>query len=174
MDKQNSRKKNSIIEYINIGINTAKMSCVFALILMLAIIIINIILRYFFKMGFMFVDEYSGYLLVFMVFMGLSFTAKADAHVKVDLAVRKLSERIRHIFEIFTTVLCLLLMLIYLFSCYQYFLECLTTNRQSITTRTPLWIPLVPMIIGLICLIIERSLHVFYEIKILHYKNNRN
>jgi len=62
--------------------------CVILLVIFLAT---NVVLRYFFEKPLVFTEEVTGYLLAFIVFMGLGYTLKTGGHVLTDVLVSHLS-----------------------------------------------------------------------------------
>ena len=52
--------------------------------------------------------EFSGYLLVAVVFLGLAYTHKAGAHIRVDFLIKRLPERMLKWFKVFDSTVFLL------------------------------------------------------------------
>jgi TRAP-type C4-dicarboxylate transport system permease small subunit len=51
----------------------------------------NVVLRYFFEKPLVFTEEVTGYILAFIVFIGLGYTLKTGGHVITDILVSHLS-----------------------------------------------------------------------------------
>ncbi|RLB00090.1 MAG: hypothetical protein DRG83_12040 [Deltaproteobacteria bacterium] len=84
-----------------------------AVMLMIVMITINVVLRKTMGGGFLFVEEYSGYALVLIVYFGLGHALRNGKHIRMELLVRKLSPQTKVKIEVVTSTLCLLL-LVYL------------------------------------------------------------
>lgn len=84
-----------------------------AVLVMTLIITMDVVLRYAFTPT-KWVHEFSTYLMVVLVFLGLAYALKEDAHIKVDFLVVRLPRRIQDwmkvihsiLFLVFTTILC--------------------------------------------------------------------
>jgi TRAP-type C4-dicarboxylate transport system permease small subunit len=127
-----------------------------SIISMILIINLNVFLRQFFNKPLFFVEEYSGYFLVVLVYMGLAFTAREGGHINVDIVVRRLSKRTRDGLEIGTLAVSIATMGVYFWFAWDLFMESLRVGARAITIMsTPLWIPRSFLWIGLSFLILE-------------------
>ena len=122
---------------------------VVSLIIMMLMITLGVILRYFFNNPLTFVDEYGGYLLVVMVYMGLAYTMRAEAHINVDFVIRRLPRRARGSLEVVGGLLGLIIIGIYFWYCWNLFVSSLQAHWMSMSGRTPLWVPHIFLVIGL-------------------------
>ncbi|MEM6902262.1 MAG: TRAP transporter small permease subunit, partial [Pseudomonadota bacterium] len=68
---------------------------------LLAVIILNVVLRYVFSQGLIELEELQWYLYAAAWLVGLSYTFTADGHVRVDILHDRLSLRGRMILELF-------------------------------------------------------------------------
>ena len=84
---------------ISIGKGIEKLSdffCViasYAIIGLIGFLTINVITRYFLRRPFSFTDEVTGYILTFIVFIGLAYTMRVGAHVITTIFIRYFSEK---------------------------------------------------------------------------------
>jgi len=69
-------------------------------VILIAIIILQVVLRYGFRSGFVVLEELQWHLYAIGVMFGLSFAQVKDSHIRVDLLHAKFSERTQQIFEI--------------------------------------------------------------------------
>lgn len=102
-----SRKADSLIEL------TGKFSSLLVYFLIL-IITISVILRYFFSMGYVWLQDLYIWLHASIILLGVSFTLKHNGHVRIDLVYRNASNRYKKIINLFgyiflTLPLCILL-----------------------------------------------------------------
>ena len=131
-----------------------------ALIALALLEIIEIFLRTFFKTSLLIVDEYAGYLLATMVFMGLCNSFHGGGFVRV--------EALYNLFRgIPKRVLDILFMLVMDVLFYVITYECVYLNIQnfqkklvsSTVVKTPIWIPQILMSIGLVMFCVYITLH---------------
>ena len=67
--------------------------------LMFIVVIINVVLRYLFNINFIFLQELVMYMHAFIFLFGVSLCMNDDAHVRIDIASSKLSEKYKKIIE---------------------------------------------------------------------------
>jgi TRAP-type C4-dicarboxylate transport system permease small subunit len=65
------------------------------LISLVLLILTEIFIRYFFDMSTMIADEYSGYLYLAAIFLGLAYTFNEDAHIRINILTSKMSKKIK-------------------------------------------------------------------------------
>lgn len=63
--------------------------------LLMVLVIVEVLTRYFFKSPLSIADEFGGYLLISITFMGLGYTWKEGGHVRIELITNMLPEKIR-------------------------------------------------------------------------------
>jgi TRAP-type C4-dicarboxylate transport system permease small subunit len=119
------------------------------LVVMVALIFIEVIGRYVFSYSFGVADEFGAYLLVAVIFLGLTHVAKTDAHIRVQVLVSRLPARTNDRLRVITLVFFLVFsvvctILAYDFVVYNYIRDV----RSFLTMRTPQWIPMAGMAVG--------------------------
>jgi TRAP-type C4-dicarboxylate transport system permease small subunit len=148
-----------ILEKLNkTGLFLSKLSLVMAcsgVFIMMVMITVNVLSRYLFNYAFDFVEEYSAFILVLVVFMGLGHVTRKDMHVRVDLFYNYLKEKTRVILDIFTFILSFIVAIIYVYSAFIVFTESLGMWETSIITNTPIWIPKFIMLFGTLVFSLE-------------------
>jgi TRAP-type C4-dicarboxylate transport system permease small subunit len=141
-----SRAENGDNGILERKINLLEKWCTFAasgaFVVMLIIIAAGTISRYFLARPLVFVDEYSGYLLVVMGFLAMVSAFKRDLHITVDIVTKVLPEKLRawldigaHCIGIFIAAVLFWLSLTF---CYENYA---THTLSSTIMETPLWIP---------------------------------
>ena len=65
--------------------------------------------RALFNLGWMFVEEFTAYLVVLVSFFALPYTLRSEGHIRVDVVIRLLPNRARDILELVTTLLSLII-----------------------------------------------------------------
>jgi TRAP-type C4-dicarboxylate transport system permease small subunit len=122
-----------------------------ALIVITAVIItVNCVARYVYNRPMMFVDEYSCYMLVALVYCGLGATLRAGKHVYVDMFVGKLPARVQRTMTTATLGLGVVPVAIMCWYSWKGFWSNYTGKIVSLTPlQTPLWFPYLTVAIGL-------------------------
>lgn len=121
---------------------------------MMAGIVVYVILRKL-GIGVYFVEEYSGYSLVFMAYIGLAYTFRTGGHIRVDIVFGRLKPMVRAILEIAAIVAGLIILYMLSLETLGNALFSLKANfRSSFLTESPLWpfqlfIPMGLTILGL-------------------------
>ena len=77
----------------------------FFFMLMMLITVFEVIVRYAFNAPTVWTLEVSQYLMVIAIFFGVAYTLEADAHIKVDLLVTRLSPQKQRTLGIITSIL---------------------------------------------------------------------
>lgn len=122
-----------------------------AFIFMVGLIVAEVILRSFFGASTLVASEYSGYLLAAMIYLGLGFSFREGAHIRITFLQNKLSPRIYRWIEIAchlgACILCIL--------CTKFLLDTVLTSYQRgmqayTVAETPLYIPQAIILLGLI------------------------
>ena len=128
-----------------------------AIIGMVFLIIPEVVGRYLFSHSFGVSEEFSAYLLVTAIFMGLAYVASEDGHISVRILTLRLPKYMRDRLRIFTILLFLLLSVILVKTSYELMFRNYSYGSKSMfSTETPLWMPMVPIVVGfgLLCIII--------------------
>lgn len=134
--------------------------------MMLAIVTIGTLSRYFLNYPIHFVEEYSGYLMVGTGFLGATYALKHGSHIMVDTVVGRLPMRLRAGLEVLTTFIgiCVICTLFW------YGLKlCLTDLKGHVVSstimQTPLWIPESVVWIGWLTLILSLIVQLVQKIR---------
>jgi TRAP-type C4-dicarboxylate transport system permease small subunit len=113
-----------------------------AFVVMVIIIAVGTVSRYFFSRPLVFVDEYSGYLLVAMGFLAMVSAVKRDLHITVDIVTKALPKRVSAWLEVAAQSIAILISAVLFWFSLTLCLENYTINlRASTIMGTPLWIP---------------------------------
>lgn len=123
---------------------------------MMAIIVLNIITRYFFDKSLLFVNEYAAYFLIVVVYMGFAHSMRIGAHINMDLVVKRFSERARDGLDAVTSLIALGVTGVYFWYVWKLFMESLQRGELAQQlTKTPLWVPQMFLWVGLLFLGLE-------------------
>jgi len=66
-----------------------------------------IVARAFFDASWMFLEEFTAYLMVLVTFFALSYTLKSEGHISIDIVIRLLPKRVRDVLGVVTNLLSL-------------------------------------------------------------------
>ena len=111
-------------------------------------------------------DEYSGYLFLASVFLGLSYTFKENAHIRINILTSRMSEKSNRLIDIFagTITIIVLSFALYrtvLFTFDSYEMEMLSES----VSQTPLYLTQLVMPLGLSLFILSVLIFVIKGLK---------
>lgn len=106
----------------------------------LALVLTNVILRYFFGHPQSWIDEYSVYFVVWGVLIGIAVALRDDHHIKVELLFNFLPLKIKRYVSIFANLVGLGFCGLYTFYGCQLVQTYMMTGQNSVDTQTPMWI----------------------------------
>ena len=126
------------------------------LVSLVLLIMTEIFIRYFFNMSTMIADEYSGYLFLASIFLGLSYTFKEDAHIRINILTSKLSKKSNKFIDIVAGIITAIVLgfMLYrtvLFTYDSYKMEMLSESVSA----TPLYLTQIVMPIGILLFLLS-------------------
>ena len=140
------------------GLNTlgVLLSSLFVIALV-ALILLEIVLRTFFDKSTMFADEYSGYFYLASVFLSLGFAFREKAHIRINILTSRLKNaKLRKAVDIYAGVVTFFVIL---FILYRVILMCIDSYEFEILSEgvsaTPIYLTQIPMIVGLFIFVIS-------------------
>jgi TRAP-type C4-dicarboxylate transport system permease small subunit len=123
---------------------------------MMVLIVVDVVLRTFFRSSLLFVDEVCGYLLVAVAFFAYAEALKRDVHVRVDMLFQMLPRRLQARFDLVFAAVSVAAVgtvgwasVVMVSRAYE---------RNVIVPGvllTPVWIPQIAVIIGLAALLLQ-------------------
>ena len=128
---------------------------------LIALIIAEVFGRYVLLRPTKIADELAGYLLVGITFLGAAYTLRRGMHIKVDILVNRLSDRLRKRLALAMDTLGLFVIALLTWQSAKLVITDFTSQAHASTVmRTPMFIPelLVPIGLGVFCLEILRQL----------------
>jgi len=115
-----------------------------------------------------FVEEWSGYLLVLMVYFSLAYTLRTGGHISVDVVVRFLPRRVRNVLDVILSAMALAMSIFLMDRSFAWFRYGLARHLESnFPSHTPLWIPYLFIFIGLVPFGLALLLHLVRRVLIL-------
>jgi len=135
-------------------------------VLMLFMLAINTVLRYVFNTGWFFAQEYTAYGLVFLTFVPLGYTLKQRGHIAIDALVDRLPVRARKRMAVVTTALSVAVVFLLLhYGSLLAFGSLARGSKSNTVMLTPLWIPQMFVVTGLVLFVPELVCHLVDRIK---------
>ncbi|MBA7530119.1 hypothetical protein ES705_22322 [subsurface metagenome] len=80
-----------------------------ALVAWVPVLTVCVIARAFFDVSWMFLEEFTAYLIVLFTFFALSYTLRTEGHIRIDAVTRMLPKGVRNILGLVTTLLSLVI-----------------------------------------------------------------
>lgn len=114
------------------------------------LVLTEIFIRHFFDMSTMIADEYSGYIYLASIFLGLAYTFNEKGHIRINIITSRLSEKSNNFIDIFAgfitiAVLCFVFYRTVLFAYDSYEMEMLS----EAVSETPLYLTQIVMPLGI-------------------------
>lgn len=153
------------IESSSTGLTKVAMWGTFA---MMILISWDVVARYVFDAPLLFSDEVSGYLLVYICFLGAAGTMKQKRHINVDVMVNRLKAQTRKRLELVTSFIGLGFLLVFLWHSYVMVYHSYVRGvRMPSVLLTPIWIPQSLVLLGTFFLILQYIVEIRKSIKTL-------
>jgi C4-dicarboxylate transporter, DctQ subunit len=128
------------------GLCAAGVVCVVA---MMVLTTGDVVARYVFNSPTMWTDEMASYLLIAIVFLGLAQNLLTDGHIRIDVATSHVSPGARRVLEVLAFAVAVLFSIILIAGTWTRFANFWTRNTLSDSPlMTPMWIAMVPVVIG--------------------------
>lgn len=104
---------------------------------MVALVFMNVILRYFFNSGITWSEEMARYLFVWLIFVGAIGAMRDNAHLGVDTGIKRLKPKAQKIVYLLGQALILVIMLMLADGSFE--LTMINLNAKASATDLPLW-----------------------------------
>jgi TRAP-type C4-dicarboxylate transport system permease small subunit len=139
----------------------------FLIIVLVALIMTEIILRAFFNTSTMLADEYSGYLYLAIVCFGLGYTFLRDGHIRITFMTAKLSNKASSFVDVFAGVMTLGVLIFALYRTVLLAYDAYVFEvRSEAVSATPIYLTQLALPLGLclfivavVAYILERLFH---------------
>jgi len=129
------------------------------------VVSVFIIGRAVFNVNWMFIEEFTVYWLIFIVFFGLAYTLRTGWHVKVDVLVRLLPRRTREILAIVTNFMALIIIIYLTWRTAQWFQSGLEYEiHSSFPSNILLWPVYLVIPVGLVFMGLEMLRQIYNSI----------
>ncbi|AEH44430.1 Tripartite ATP-independent periplasmic transporter DctQ component [Thermodesulfatator indicus DSM 15286] len=126
----------------------AALSSLFFLLITL-FILVEVFLRAVFNTSTLVCDEFSAYMFVWLVMLGLSYTFKENAHIRINILLFRLNRKFRWILENISLFLAFIVLLFIFYHSLLMVLESYHLDMRADTiAETPLFIPQIALPVG--------------------------
>jgi len=120
------------------------------------LVLTEIVIRHFFDMSTMIADEYSGYIYLASIFLGLAYTFNEKAHIRINIVTSRLNKKTNRIIDLITgtislVALCFVFYRTVLFAYDSYDMEMLS----EAVSETPLYLTQIVMPLGMALFILS-------------------
>ncbi len=137
-----------------------------ALVISMLLVVMGVIARYVLHVAAYFADEYAGYMLVLLTFLGLAYTLRTEGHIYVDSVIRLLPRKIRAWLEVVNCALALAATVLLITQTGEVAAD---TYRRGTVAATVLATPVFPlqalMPLGLSLLAVSLMTRIYIKIK---------
>lgn len=124
--------------------------------LMVASIVYDVVMRHIFNDPTIWADECSSYLLVAITFLGAAYTLVIDGHIRVETIVERFPHKVREWVEFIADILGFGFLIIFGWYAFELVWDSYTyVNLASTLLRTPLFIPQLSVALGLAWLCLQ-------------------
>lgn len=146
----------------------SKIGAIFAtifLILIVGLICTEIFLRTIFNKSTLIADEYSAYMYVFLVMLGLAYTFMENGHIKITLVTSRLNEKVRNIFEIVSLFFVLGILIFASYHSTNMVIETYKLDMRADTiAETPLYLPEIALPLGYLIFVMQVIVEIIKKI----------
>jgi len=144
---------------INLFSNFLAHVSIWGVLILMILIVIDIFMRILIKRSILIAEEIGGYLLVLISYLGMGETLKKDRHVKVETFSKKLPEKIQIRINIILSFIALIALI---FVIWRVFIMVYASYKSDAIVPgvflTPIFLPQMLIIIGLLGLILQQIL----------------
>lgn len=127
-----------------------------SMLVIVALISIEIGARSIFSTSTLIADEYSGYLMVAVVMLGLSYTFAEDGHIRINILTSRLPERPQWILELIVTFAALAMCAFVLYHSVLLVYDSFSYDmRADSLSETPVYLPQIMIVAGFLSLTLQ-------------------
>jgi len=118
--------------------------------LLVGLIMTEIVGRSFFDYSTMLADEYSGYLYLAAVFLGLAYTFEKEGHIRITIVTSRLSDGLKRWIDVMAALVTLTILGYALYYSWHFMAESREMEMVSEgVSETPLYLTQIPLVAGL-------------------------
>jgi len=145
----------------------------FAMVVWPFVMVTYVILRYF-GINWLFVEEYTAYWQILIVFFSLTYVLKLGKHVSIEIFINKLPEKVRRVIQLITLFLTFFVTLYLLDKSIAFVRFGILSLTRSFTTNLILWPIYLLVPIGLGSMSLELFIQLYKKINTCFFKKSYN
>jgi TRAP-type C4-dicarboxylate transport system permease small subunit len=131
-----------------------------AMLLIVGLILLEIVLRTLFHASTLISDEYSGYLMVALIMLGLSYTLSQGSHIRITIVSERLHGRVAQVLDLIVTLAAITLCSYALYHSVLMVKDTFSYGMLADSlSETPLYIPQIVIPVGLLLLELQLIAH---------------
>lgn len=136
--------------------------CMAALIIMMLLFTAHVVGRYVFNAPILGTPEVGGYLLGIVTFLGLAYTLRSGAHIRIDVVTTRLPQRAKQVLEVITSFISFYVVVVFVYVGVNLVLDSYRLHAIGwAALKLPLFIPQILLPLGLCVLGLELFVHIF-------------
>ena len=118
------------------------------------IVTVDVGMRYLLNSPLLFAAETCEFVLALIAFTGFAYTFQKGGHIKIDLIVRRFSQKLQHRMNTVTLSLAIAYLMIFTWQILLFIKESYLFNRKSTVLLFPIWVPQLSMLIGSLAILL--------------------
>ncbi len=125
------------------------------LVSLVILILVEIFVRYFFDMSTMIADEYSGYIYLASIFLGLAYAFTENAHIRINIITSRMSKNTNGFIDVIAGIVTIGVLLFALYRTFLFTYDSYEMEMMSeAVSETPLYLTQLIMPIGIMLFIL--------------------
>jgi C4-dicarboxylate transporter DctQ subunit len=118
------------------------------------IVTVDVGMRYLLNSPLLFAEEICEFVLALIAFTGFAYTFQKGGHIKIDLIIRRFSQKLQHRVYTVTLSLAIAYLTIFTWQILLFIKESYLFNRKSTVLLFPIWVPQLSMLIGSLAILL--------------------
>lgn len=136
------------------------------LISLVILVMTEIIGRHFFDTSTMIADEYSGYIYLSAIFLGLAYTFEQNAHIRINILSEKISKKANRKIDIIAGMISILVLAFILYRTLLFTYDSYDMDMLSeAVSETPLYLTQIVMPVGILLFILSVLSFIIKKVK---------
>ncbi len=122
---------------------------------LVVLILVEIFIRYFFDMSTMIADEYSGYIYLASIFLGLAYAFTENSHIRINIITSRMSKNANGFIDVMAGMITIVVLVFALYRTLLFTYDSYEMEMMSeAVSETPLYLTQVVMPLGIILFIL--------------------
>ncbi|MBM4763652.1 TRAP transporter small permease [Bacillus sp. B15-48] len=130
--------------------NIAKFLSIISTALLVIVMVLNVLFRYFLKIPLIWADEVSLFLFAWCTFLGASLTVRNGSMAAITILIDKFPTKVFKVVQVFVQFMIIIFSAIVVVYAIQWVTSPSTINTVSISSQVPMWVPYLVLPLGLL------------------------